>query len=326
MTRSRLRKIRRCLRRTDRSWLSNNNECDIECKGKIAQQGASGGLVLSAAMLAAVTATAATPEVIVLVRASTAGCKVNPGLCVNEANIWLAEFVASEVLPAGLVAGGAAKLTAEQLSDVRALMELQKQTGKKVTSETLTSVLGTGGAAKVGGEPPKKIEHADLGELLGRGGNKDVFAYGDNQTVGVLREGKSIESLNQELSILNQLDRLGLPTVNVRGPVLIDGQPALVYEKFASGSKDVVKLKDGKIRVVGESSLLNERSVSDLKAIRQTMVDGDIRINDLQFLIAKDGRVVISDPLDVKVGVPPSYNNLRMIDLLIQQAQKAVGK
>jgi len=137
------------LRRTDRSWLSNNNECDIECKGKIAQQGASGGLVLSAAMLAAVTATAATPEVIVLVRASTAGCKVNPGLCVNEANIWLAEFVASEVLPAGLVAGGAAKLTAEQLSDVRALRELQKQTGKQVSSEALSVVLG--GSAGAGG-------------------------------------------------------------------------------------------------------------------------------------------------------------------------------
>ena len=104
------------------------------------------------------------------------------------------------------------------------------------------------------------------------------------------------------------------------------GQPALIYERFELGSKEVVKLKDGKIRIVGESSLLNERSVSDLKAIRKNMVDGDVRISDLQFLIAKGGRVVISDPLEVKVGLPPSYNNLRMIGLLIQQAQKTIGK
>ncbi|RBH39479.1 hypothetical protein C3F00_042405 [Pseudomonas sp. MWU13-2860] len=62
-------------------------------------------------------------------------------LCVNEVNFWLAEFVASEALPAGLVAGGAAKLTAEQLSDVRALMALQKQTGKQVSSEALFAAL-----------------------------------------------------------------------------------------------------------------------------------------------------------------------------------------
>lgn len=122
------------------------------------------------------------------------------------------------------------------------------------------------------------------------------------------------------------IDSLGLPAVNVRGPVLMGGQPALIYERFELGSKEVVKLKDGKIRIVGESSLLNERSVSDLKAIRKNMVDGDVRISDLQFLIAKGGRVVISDPLEVKVGLPPSYNNLRMIGLLIQQAQKTIGK
>lgn len=122
------------------------------------------------------------------------------------------------------------------------------------------------------------------------------------------------------------IDSLGLPAVNVRGPVLMDGQLALIYERFELGSKEVVKLKDGKIRIVGESSLLNERSVSGLKAIRKNMVVGDVGISDLQFLIAKGGRVVISDPLEVKVGLPPSYNNLRMIGLLIQQAQKAIGK
>lgn len=86
--------------------------------------------------------------------------------------------------------------------------------------------------------------------------------------------------------------------------------------------KDIVRLQDGRVRVVGESPFLNQQSVADLQEIRRTMVSGNIRINDLQFLIGQNGRVVVADPLGVQVGVAPSRNNLRMIDLLIQQAQK----
>ncbi|MCA4895767.1 MAG: hypothetical protein ING84_12260 [Cytophagales bacterium] len=46
-----------------------------------------------------------------------------------------------------------------------------------------------------------------------------------------------------------------------------------------------------------------------------------IWVNDLQFLIAKDGRVVIADPLDVVIGKGMSDNNKRMIKLLIEVAQ-----
>lgn len=121
---------------------------------------------------------------------------------------------------------------------------------------------------------------------------------------------------------MRQLDELGLPTVNARGPVLIGDQPALIFDRFAQGSKDIVRLQDGRVRVVGESPFLNQQSVADLQEIRRTMVSGNIRINDLQFLIGQNGRVVVADPLGVQVGVAPSRNNLRMIDLLIQQAQK----
>jgi filamentous hemagglutinin len=161
-----------------------------------------------------------------------------------------------------------------------------------------------------------------LGELLGRGGNKDVFAYMNTEAVGILRIGKSPALLSEELSLLRQLDELGLPTVNARGPISVDGQPGLLFDRFAQGSKDIVRLQDGKIRIVGDSPLLNQRSVSDLQGIRQTMVDSKIKVDDLQFLIGRDGRVVVADPLRVQVGVAPSKNNLRMIDLLIQQGQK----
>ncbi|MCP1616175.1 filamentous hemagglutinin [Pseudomonas sp. SLBN-26] len=187
---------------------------------------------------------------------------------------------------------------------------------------------GAGGvAAKVptGGTilSSNKLGLSDLGPLLGRGGNKDVFAYGDLQAVGVLRVGKKTSILDEELRLLRQLDEVGIPTVNARGPVLVGDRPALIFDRYAQGSKDVVKLTDGKVRIVGESELLNQRSVEDLQEIRRIMVENNVRVKDLQFLIGKDGRVVVSDPLDVDVDKgPPSRNNLRMIDLLIQQAQK----
>lgn len=104
--------------------------------------------------------------------------------------------------------------------------------------------------------------------------------------------------------------------------VSVDGIPGMLMDKFAQGSKDIVRLVDGKVRIVGDSPLLNQRSVSDLQSIRNQLVDKNIQINDLQFLIGSEGRVVVADPLAVNFNVSPSKNNLRMIDLLIQAAEK----
>ncbi|RED20887.1 hypothetical protein DES34_1291, partial [Brevibacillus brevis] len=167
------------------------------------------------------------------------------------------------------------------------------------------------------------LSSGDLGELLGSGGNKNVYAYGEDKAVGVLKDGKPQKLITEELGLLNKLDELGLPTVNGRS-IFVDGKDALMFDRFAQGSKDIVKLHDGKVQIVGESSLLNQRSIEDLTAIRKIMVEKKIKINDLQFLIGKDGRVVVADPLNVEVGkkVKPSKNNLRMIDLLIESARK----
>ncbi|BFH64640.1 hypothetical protein [Paenibacillus azoreducens] len=185
---------------------------------------------------------------------------------------------------------------------------------------------GEGSSGKKGkneGTGKPNLSSGDLGELLGSGGNKNVYAYGEDKAVGVLKDGKPQKLITEELGLLNKLDELGLPTVNGRS-IFVDGKDALMFDRFAQGSKDIVKLHDGKVQIVGESSLLNQRSIEDLTAIRKIMVEKKIKINDLQFLIGKDGRVVVADPLNVEVGkkVKPSKNNLRMIDLLIESARK----
>lgn len=161
---------------------------------------------------------------------------------------------------------------------------------------------------------------SQLGKLLGTGGNKNVFALGENQAVGLLKPGKNLSQLDIELGMLSKLEELGLPTVNA-SKITVDGQPAILMDRFALGSKEVVKLKDSQVRTVGKSSLLNARSAADLRAIRKTMVEKNVKIDDLQFLIGSDGKIVIADPLAVHCGTP-SKNNLRMIDLLIQAAEK----
>jgi len=162
---------------------------------------------------------------------------------------------------------------------------------------------------------------SELGQLLGRGGNKDVFAYGNNRAVGILRSGKHPDLISDELRMLDDLDEVGLPTVNARR-ISVDGQPAIIMDQYAQGSKDIVRLQNGKVRITGDSPLLNEQSIADLQSIRKTMKEKNIKIDDLQFLIDKDGRIVVADPLKVYSNTPPSANNLRMIDLLIQQAEK----
>ena len=91
--------------------------------------------------------------------------------------------------------------------------------------------------------------------------------------------------LDNELEVLNELDSLWLPVVNAQGPILVDGTPALLYERFALESKNVVRLVNKVITKAGSSPLLNQRSIDDLTSIRKTMIEKNIWVNDLQFLI-----------------------------------------
>nr|WP_275943099.1 DUF4157 domain-containing protein [Pseudenhygromyxa sp. WMMC2535] len=188
------------------------------------------------------------------------------------------------------------------------------------------SVLPEGEGARVSQESsvssvPKSISRADLGDKLGSGGNKDVFAFGADLAVGVLKPGKKAEGLVKEIQDLKILEDAGLPTVRARGPIDVDGRPGVIFDRFAAGSKDVVKVVGQKPKVVGSSSLLNSKSATELRKILKKMQEIPVKIDDLQFLIARDGRIVIADPLRVAIGSKPNRKNMRMIQLLIDVAE-----
>lgn len=182
---------------------------------------------------------------------------------------------------------------------------------------------GAGTSAPLG--VSASISKNQLGAELGSGGDKIVREYGVDKVVGILKPGKDASKIDKELTVLDKLNSLGLPTVNAR-KILVDGQPAILMDRFSQGSKEIVKKvgnrnTDIDILEGADRSLLSSRSIADLEAIRATMIEKNVRINDLQFLIGSDGRMVISDPLDVSPG-SPSPANLKMISKLIEAAKR----
>lgn len=158
-------------------------------------------------------------------------------------------------------------------------------------------------------------------------GNKDVYAIKDepDKVIAILRTGKPGKAIQDEVRMLDELKEMGLPIVEIIEITTHNGRPAIVMKRYAQISKDVVKIGNGKAKVIGNSKYLNNKSIKDLREIRDSMVRNQIKIDDLQFLIDYDGSVVIADPLNVTKG-SPSKNNLRMIDLLIKQAESNINE
>ena len=128
--------------------------------------------------------------------------------------------------------------------------------------------------------------------------------------------------------MLEALQAHGLPVVKARGPIQVASVPAIVYDKYAQGSKDVAALvKVGRnrgVKRVGQSKYLNQKSIEDLQKIKRILIEKKLKIDDLQFLIGKDGNIVISDPIAVYEKTKPSDSNLKMINLLIEAARENI--
>ncbi len=72
----------------------------------------------------------------------------NPVLCANEIAIWFAELGMGDALPAGLAVGATGKITADQLkllTEIKAAKEIEQQTGKAISAETLEKITHSSG-------------------------------------------------------------------------------------------------------------------------------------------------------------------------------------
>ena len=166
------------------------------------------------------------------------------------------------------------------------------------------------------------IDQSQLGYLIGSGGRKNVYAFGETQAVAVLKPGYSPLLLTHELSMLCRLKNLGLPTVNPMS-VYVNGHEGFLMKRFHQSSKKFIRcIKGRSIKVINNTLRLSQQNIDELKGIKKTLIDKKVSIIDLQFLIEKDGCVVIADPLVVEVGNRPRKMNLKMINTLIKLAEK----
>lgn len=133
-------------------WLGKSDDCDANCKAGIAQQTAEGGLKVSGALAIAALGSAATVAAVTAARAGAAACASNPALCLYEAGIWAGEMAVGDALPTGLAVGAGAKLTIEQATEIRALMEIERQTGHKFSAAAVETVL-----VKISAKPVESV-------------------------------------------------------------------------------------------------------------------------------------------------------------------------
>ena len=179
---------------------------------------------------------------------------------------------------------------------------------------------------------------AKLGAEIGggAGANKKVFIIDDgnnDKVIALLREGKNVNVLNSEVEALQQLSSKGFPVVEIIektvhiNPTTKIGTPAIVMKKYAKGSEQIVDVFGDEIKIIADADALKvvtDKSIDDLNAIKQMMIDKNVSIDDLQFLISSDGRFVIADPVGANFASAPSKVNLDLIDELINQVKKVV--
>lgn len=135
-----------------------------------------------------------------------------------------------------------------------------------------------------------------------------------------MKKADNLPILQKELELLNRLKNdYGLPTVEILGNKIIthNGKPAIVMKKYVEQSKDIKNL--------GGSFVFNQKSIDDLNTLRQNLIRNQIEIKDPQFLVGKDGSVVIADPENVLFNTKAT-TVIDEIDDLIKIAQDNVKK
>jgi hypothetical protein len=178
----------------------------------------------------------------------------------------------------------------------------------------------------------------NLGEVLGTGVEKTAFAFGDDHVIVVYKDLES-ESLpsggilfnpEHQQTTLADLERLGFPTAKNEAEFDFNGQKAFLQDRYVANDRDIDDRVDASGRPLSET-LLNQNSITSLTAIRKLLVDKDVAIADLQFLIDKDGRFVIADPAGMMHGLDEAgrsqqTNNLLEIDALIRTADDNLSR
>lgn len=153
---------------------------------------------------------------------------------------------------------------------------------------------------------PSRLEE---GASFGRGGTSSV-----QEVVG--EPGLALKAGGQrgagEARAMVELELAGVPTVYVGQGLTTTGQTRMVLRRIDGvGSKDIVGRRSAPPQDPALASeyarFVTQRTVDDLHAIRQRLVEARMNVGDFQFIIRRsDGAVFVNDPTNVTFGSGPS--------------------
>lgn len=183
------------------------------------------------------------------------------------------------------------------------------------------------------------VPEEHLGGMLGHGGYKTAFQLG-GLTVVVYRDLKPLEIDDDEdpmpvddphemIEKTRTLEALGAPYVaKIHGMTRIHGNDALVMDTYSTANRTVTSDTGlgGRSTRVYDVSLFTRRSVESLGATRAWMVERNVQIGDIQFLIGRDGTFYLADFAKVTPGSPPTAAALGEIDTYLALAHARLNR
>ncbi|EOC1317874.1 hemagglutinin repeat-containing protein [Cronobacter turicensis] len=121
--------------------------CATDAGGAACKRGQAVNKAIALALGGGMTGAAAitvTPALVASAQAAATACAANPVLCANQVTIWATEAGMGDALPAGfgvLATGKISKELLDQLSEMSAVIMVEKQTGQKISKETLSGII-----------------------------------------------------------------------------------------------------------------------------------------------------------------------------------------
>ncbi|MEW9309893.1 phage tail tip lysozyme [Labrys neptuniae] len=180
--------------------------------------------------------------------------------------------------------------------------------------------------------PPSQLSSYDLAPPIGSGAEKVLYPLKADKTkvVGVtddrLDYSEAYQAIKNEIDSLNKLDKLGFPVVKNYGITHVQGSPAITLDYIdGESSKDIVDWT-GKIKNPTAAKFLNADSIKDLEFIRKGLESAKINVEDLQFMIRRDGRVFINDPMGIEESSTLEKSSENLLLNLINIARKNVNE
>ena len=164
---------------------------------------------------------------------------------------------------------------------------------------------------------PSVPDTVQEGATFGKGGTGSVAeVVGHPELASKSGAGRA----GGEAAAMLELELIGIPTVYIAEGKNEKGQQRLILKRIdGMGSKDIIGRPGSppadRVKAKEGEGYVTERTISDLRGIRQTLADNHMNVGDFQFIVRRsDGAVFLNDPTGFTPNSKPSGDIDNIID------------